>query len=296
MQAVDEEAWQPGGGAPAQRPRDAEDDGRREEDERDRAGAAAQVPERARRRPRRSCRVPRPRADVHDGARSGSTSRAGRPSDSSHAGASAPRTIAAVLAVFASTHDAAVDAHGAPGRRGRLAGRRVDDVMDGAPAPAPAADAGARRRQRAAATARSRWPRRAGPGAVVVGDVDRPAAGWDRSGGRDVATEADQRRRPRRRRDGGRGAVGREGLRRRAEVEAAFRGRAAAGGAARRASRSASRPPGRPRTAPPRRRAPPRSRGRSRARPAPTRRSGRRRRRSARRPAAPRRPRPRTAG
>ena len=37
----------------------------------------------------------------------GSTSRAGRPSASSHCGADAPRTIAAVLAVLASTHEAA---------------------------------------------------------------------------------------------------------------------------------------------------------------------------------------------
>src|SRR5436189_283618 len=35
------------------------------------------------------------------------TSRAGRPSRSSHAGAAGPRTIAAVLATFASTQDAA---------------------------------------------------------------------------------------------------------------------------------------------------------------------------------------------
>ena len=40
-------------------------------------------------------------------APSAATSRAGRPSDSSHRGADAPRTIAAVLAVLASTHEAA---------------------------------------------------------------------------------------------------------------------------------------------------------------------------------------------
>ena len=40
-------------------------------------------------------------------APSGATSRAGRPRDSSQRGADVPRTIAAVLAVLASTHEAA---------------------------------------------------------------------------------------------------------------------------------------------------------------------------------------------
>ena len=221
VQAVDEEPRQPGGGAPAQRPRDAEDDGRREEDERDRAGAAAQVPERARggRDDHAASLGQAPTCTTAPVGVDEPRGQAERLEPCRRVRAADDRGGARGVRVHARRRG---HAHGAPGRRGRLAGRRVDDVMDDPPAPAPPAHAGARRRQRAAAQ-RDPLPRRAGPGAVILGDVDRPAAGRDRSGGRDVAAEAHQRRRPRRRRDGGRGAVGREGLRGRAEVEARAR-------------------------------------------------------------------------
>ena len=250
---------------------------RREQDERDRAGAAAQVPQRARagggedhaatgQAPTVTTapvRVDEPRGQ----AERLEPPRRGR---SAHDRGGARR-----VGVHARGGG---DADGPPHRRGRLAGGGVDDVVDG-------------RARRAATGAPSvldvaRPPPRTvtllavgvGAGAVVVGHADEPAAGRDGPGGRHVAAEVDERRRPGRRRDGRRGAVGGQGLGRRAEIEAAPRARAAAAGA--RASSVTVRQPGRrARRARrrPRRPAPPRSRGRSPGRRAPARRWGRRR-------------------
>ncbi len=55
--------------------------------------------------------------------------------------------------------------------------------------PAAHGDAGGRE---AAGGDRDRLPGREGPGAVVVGDVDAPAAGGGGAGGGDVAAEADE--------------------------------------------------------------------------------------------------------
>src|SRR5205085_2174409 len=110
MQAVNHEP-RPPRRAPAPGVDDAHHHARREEDEADCARAPREVPHRGRAAGREDCAHAASAADGQPpttvAAPPGATSRAGRPRSASQAGAAVPRTMAAVLAVFASTQEAA---------------------------------------------------------------------------------------------------------------------------------------------------------------------------------------------
>ena len=181
-------------GSPAADGRDAERAHGGQQQQRDDAARAHQVPDRAggqhadsRRRLARASR--RCTRSCRRGARA---ARAGPPR-SSQATAASPRTIAAVLAVLASTQVRGGHAHGPPDLGGRGAAARVDDVVH-----APS------RRRASGARSCSRWrgrrrpARSSGPRRVAslrwssVTRIGQPPAGrW--AGQRDVAAEIDER-------------------------------------------------------------------------------------------------------
>ena len=107
VQATDEKARN-ARGAPAGGAQDPENDRGGEEQKRDDAGASRQVPERLRvgRGDDHAAAAGQPGVD--ETAPSYRTRRAGSASAVSHVVAPSPRTTAAVLAVFAPTHDDAV--------------------------------------------------------------------------------------------------------------------------------------------------------------------------------------------
>ena len=124
------------------------------------------------------------------------TSRAGEAAAArARPGPAAPMTMAAVLAMLASTHDAAATVTVRQHGRGRARRCGVDDVVELDLAASPAAHGRC-----------PRWPgRRAVDGdglarvvvvdGVVVGHQDRPAVGPGRAGHGQVAADADQHRR-----------------------------------------------------------------------------------------------------
>ena len=127
-------------------------------------------------------------------------------------------TIAAVLAVFASTQVAAatltVRQHGLR----HVARARVDDVVHAPSGPSPAAVGGSRRGD----GARDDGDDRVGFDEcleVVVADGDPPATRWSRAGDADVPAQADQHATARRSGGTDGDPVGGQGLRRGAEVE-----------------------------------------------------------------------------
>ncbi len=106
---------------------------------------------------------------------SGRTSRAGSPASLSQPAAASPRTIAAVLAVLASSAASRRPRSRCASRtRAGLAGGRVDDVVDLAAARRPGPHGGAGGGQAAVGDGHG-LARRLRPGGVVVGDPDPPA-------------------------------------------------------------------------------------------------------------------------
>ncbi len=192
VDGVDREA-RPAGSREADRAEDPEHHGRGEQHQRDRAGAAGQIPVGARaERAARAGVMWRPgpswsrstaagRSSPADGhpARwqtvpSARTSRLGNLSSESHATARSPRTIAAVLAMLASRHEAAHTLTVRHTLCDRAARGGIDQVMGVAGLGAPAPHGHARGRQ-PAAVQRDPLPGRDYPGAVVVGHAHPPA-------------------------------------------------------------------------------------------------------------------------
>ena len=206
------------------------------------------------------------------------TRRAGSPASASHRGARAPRTIAAVLAMLASTQVAAATltvrhtSSAGPARRGSRMWWR-------APVPDPhRRTRGARGRE--AALAQADGLALAVDVAVVVGDAHRPASAGRLAAEGDVPTQADERPGAGRLVDGARGPVGGERLGRGTEVDPDAPGNRDGAAGAVHPDRAPSRHRGDPHAdAGARARTPARSRGRIRARPSRGPRSGRRPRR-----------------
>ena len=131
----------------------------RQQQQRDDAAAAHQVPDRARgEHAVHAAASGQPHGGTRSCRRGGRGGRGG-PRARARPRRHSPRTIAAVLAVLASTQRAGGDADGAPDLGGGQARARVDDVVALGAAGAPAAHRGARRGEPAAASAIV-WPRR----------------------------------------------------------------------------------------------------------------------------------------
>ena len=180
--------------APAAHGRDAERADGGQEQQRDDAAPAHQVPDRSGGQDAVHAAASSGQPHVYAAVPSRRTSRAGRPASSSQATAFSPRTIAAVLAELASTQVPAAtltvrqtSAAGAPLRGSTM-------WCSSASPGAPAAHRGARGGE-AAAGERDRLALGRGFAAVVVGDADRPAARGGGPGERDVAAEVDERAR-----------------------------------------------------------------------------------------------------
>ena len=200
MKAGEHEPWrsQP---PPFAHCRDAQHQRQRQQHQRNHARASRQVPERASVQPEgahaasfRSCGQP-PTVTTSPPA---ATSRAGRPTSRRRATAPGPSTIAAVLAVFASTHEPAATL---TVRHTTAADRpRAGSTMwwQFSPAQRQARVRGTRSGD-AAAIDRDRLVDARDLRSVVVGDADRPAAFRRAPGDGDVAAQQTRARRNRRR-------------------------------------------------------------------------------------------------
>ena len=202
VQRVDEEA-RPARRAQAAHVDHAERDRERQQQQRDGARRARQVPVGARPGAGQQ-RVHAARASSWPAVACAGqsptvvTRRRGRPGGpaaraaASHAGAASPRTKRGGRGDVGIGAGGGGDAHGAPhAPRGPSRGG-VDDVVH---ARARRGSSAARRCSRwrgRPSRIETVWPRRRGVAAVVVGDADPPAAGRRRPGGGDVAAEADE--------------------------------------------------------------------------------------------------------
>ena len=197
--------------APAARAEHAEQRRRGQEEERDDAGGAGQVPERGH-------GVSSGQPLTVTTAPSAAASLAGSPRSASQAGAASPSTTDAVLAALASTHEPAATV---TVRQGVSAGRAVRGSTMWWSSPPEVVQRRTCVPELASPPADDRNGR-TGPverRGVVVGDPHRPAAVGGRTRDGDVAAEGDEHAGADRPCDRRRRAVGGERLRSRAEIE-----------------------------------------------------------------------------